>query len=103
MNKRTLTLLCLLLLAIFLFGYFWSDRNALSVHGVTSMVAGPEKTIILIVDNQIIKVTDEGDIISVLDLGAMGITEQVADLFVKPNGEMLIALSDPQIIRSYTP
>ncbi len=99
MNKRVQLLLHILLLVLSLSVYFWSDRKAMDIHGPTCMVSGPDNTIFILVEDQIIKVKEDGSIRSTLSLKDMSITEPIADLFIQPDGEMLIGLAGSQLIQ----
>ncbi|OGW46564.1 MAG: hypothetical protein A2078_06535 [Nitrospirae bacterium GWC2_57_9] len=103
MNKRVELLLHVLLLVLLLSISLWADDSALKVAGPARLVQGPQGTVYIVTGERIVRASAEGDLLSEFDLKGMGIAEPVADLFIEPNGEMLIGLMESQLIRTFSP
>jgi hypothetical protein len=102
MNKRTIILLIILLLAVLLKLSFWADQRSFEVQGVVRMVAHPDGTLFLLTNDEIIRASPDGEILSNWPLAGMGITEPVADLAFGLEGQLLVGLIESQEIRRYT-
>ncbi|HWR73742.1 MAG TPA: hypothetical protein VN604_11285 [Nitrospirota bacterium] len=68
------------------------------------MVRGPQNTIYIQIDRKIAKVSADGDVLHVLDLGRDAvIPERIADFFVEDDGRLMIARRDSQLLQYYSP
>lgn len=102
MNKRTIILLIILLLAVLLKLSFWADQRAFEVQGVVRMLLHQDGTLFLLTNDEIIHASPDGDILSTWPLAGMGITEPVADLAFGLEGQLLVGLIESQEIRRYS-
>ncbi|MDH4163648.1 MAG: hypothetical protein OEW15_13305 [Nitrospirota bacterium] len=83
---------------------FWSDQKSFEVEGPSRIVKGPQNTIYIQIDRKIAKVSQEGEVLQVLDLDAdAAIPEPIADFFVEDDGRFLIARRDSQLLQYYSP
>lgn len=90
----------LLLLVISLF----ADKKAVEVQGPTRMVRGPQDTLYVKIDDQIVKVSADGDVLGAWDIRSdLAIHEPVVDFFVDADGRLMIARGDSQLIQYYSP
>jgi hypothetical protein len=102
MNKRTILLLIILLLAVLLKLSFWADQRSFETQGVTRMIVDQNGTLYLLTSEEILRVSADGDILANWTLAGMGITEPVADLAHGLEGQLLVGLTESQEIRRYT-
>ena len=102
MNKRTIILLAVLLLAILLKLSFWADQRSFEAQGVVRMLASSDGTLFLLTNEEIIRASQDGDLLANWPLASMGITEPVADLAFGLEGQLLVGLIESQEIRRYT-
>lgn len=102
MNKRTIILLNILLLAILLKLSFWADQRSFEAQGVVRMLASSDGTLFLLTNEEIIRASQDGDMLANWPLASMGITEPVADLAFGLEGQLLVGLIESQEIRRYT-
>lgn len=101
MTKRIIILLVILALAVLLKLSFWADQRSVEVQGVTRMVAGPEGTIVMLTDEEILRVTADGELLANWSLYGIGIDGPIADLYAEADGSMLVGLIETQEIRRY--
>ncbi|MEK6742687.1 MAG: hypothetical protein AABZ15_03710 [Nitrospirota bacterium] len=102
MNKRTIILLNILLLAVLLKLAFWADQRSFESQGVVRMLAGSDGTLFLLTNDEILHASQNGDLLANWPLAGMGITEPVADLAFGLEGQLLVGLIESQEIRRYT-
>ena len=102
MNKRTIILLNVLLLAVLLKLAFWADQRSFEAQGVVRMLAGSDGTLFLLTNDEILHASRDGDMLANWPLAGMGISEPVADLAFGLEGQLLVGLIESQDIRRYT-
>jgi hypothetical protein len=92
----------LVLIGLFLLSV-WAERKAADVEGPSRLVRGPQGTIYVQVDRSIAKVSTEGELLGLLDLGTDASVPDVSDFFVEQDGRLLFARSNSQLLQYYSP
>lgn len=93
----------LILFPALLYIAFWSDKKALVVSGPSRMVAGPNNTLYILIDENIEIVTPEGKKVSSLNLAKdLAVKEALVDFFVEPDGSLILGLADSGKILQYS-
>lgn len=83
---------------------FWADEKSFEVEGPSRIVKGPKDTLYIQIDRKIAKVSQDGEVLHVVDLDAdAAIPEHIADFFVEDDGRLLIARRDSQVLQYYSP
>ena len=103
--KRSFTLIgCILAIISLTFLSFWFYKLAYQIEGPTRIISGPQNTIYVLVDDDIVKLSPDGEVLKTFSLsGTMGINELVADFYVDPNDDILVGLKHSQIIKHFSP
>lgn len=104
MSASPRNLICIILAIIsLLLLSLWSYNISVKIEGQNRIFRGPHDSIYALIDDTIVQVSNQGDVVKILRLSSMGINEPVADLFVEPNGDLLVGLRNSQIIKIFSP
>jgi hypothetical protein len=89
--------------ALLVFLSVWTKKMAEGIEGPSRLAPGPNNTVHMLVEKKLIKTDGNGRVLSAFDLNKdMGITEPVADLIVEPNGYIVMAGAETQLIKFYS-
>lgn len=103
--KRNFTLISSILAMISLvFLSFWFYQRAYEIEGPTRIISGPQNSIYVLIDDVILKLSQDGEVLKTFNLSStLGIDEPAADFFVEPNEDILVGLRQSQIIKLFSP
>jgi NHL repeat len=101
LSLRNVFVVLFILIGLFLLS-LWAERKSAEVKGPSRLVRGPHDTIYVQVDQSIAKVSSEGELLNVLDLGTDASVSDVADFFVQEDGRLLFARRDSRLLQYYS-
>lgn len=81
----------------------WAGRSSEEIEGPSRLVRGPHDSVYVRIDRSIVKVSSEGELLSVLDLSLDASVPDLADFFVEEDGRLLFARRDSRLLQYYSP